>query len=114
MSIDKYFDYADDFEIKPDTWKYYNWNKYPSDIKRIWSSCNGAHIFSKRLYFFSPSYRIVYQIGSDPLRYQERGDDTHVYCLIDDSNKRCSFCVSEFLIILTKDMNKIELPKKYR
>ena len=29
MSIDKHFDYADDFEIKPDTWNRYNWDKYP-------------------------------------------------------------------------------------
>ena len=111
MSIDKHFDYADDFEIKPDTWNRYNWDKYPSDIKRIWSSCNGAHIFSKRLYFFSPSYRIVYQIGSDPLRYRERDDDTHVYCLIDDNNKRYSLYVSDRLLGRIKNMNKIELPK---
>ena len=113
MSIDKHFDYADDFEIKPDTWNRYNWDKYPSDIKRIWSSCNGAHIFSKRLYFFSPSYRIVYQIGSDPLRYQLKGNSKR-YCLIDDNNKRYSFGVNDFLFILTENMNKIELPKLYR
>ncbi|KAK8835152.1 hypothetical protein M9Y10_013396 [Tritrichomonas musculus] len=112
MSTDKHFDYADDFEIKPDTWNRYNWDKYPSDIKRIWSSCDGAHIFSKRLYFFSPSYRIVYQIGSDPLRYQERGDDTHVYCLIDNNNKRYSLYVNDRLLGRIKNMNKIELPKK--
>lgn len=112
--MSEYYKYESDFENKEDTWKLYSWDKYPSDIKRIISTCDGSHTFYKRLYFFSESQRIVYQIGSDPLKFQERGDGTHVYCLIDDYNKRYSFFVSDFLIAITSNMSKIELPKKYR
>lgn len=88
-------------------------DQYPSDIKRIWSTCRGSHMFRKRFYFFSENYGKVYKFGSDPMSYHER-NDTHGYCLVDDMNKRCSFCFNDYLIKCTSNMNKIELPKKYR
>ena len=111
--MSEYFKYYEYFEIKPETYQYINLDKYPNDIKRIWSTCDGSHTFRKRLYFFSESRREVYKLSSDPMRYQER-NGTHVYCLIDDMNKRCSFCVNDYLITKTSNMSKIELPKMYR
>ena len=109
--MSEYFKYYNDFECKSE---FITTDKYPSDIKRIISTCDGSHTFHKRFYFFSESQRKVYKLCSDPLSYHVRGEDTHVYCLVDDMNKRCSFCVSDFLIAITSNMSKIELPKKYR
>ena len=110
----EYFKYYNDFGFTPTSYHMLTPDRYPSDIKRIWSTCDGAHVFSKRFYFFSESHRKVYKLCSDPLSYHVRGEDTHVYCLVDNMNKRCSFCVNDGLIVYTSGMNKIELPKKYR
>ena len=101
-----YFIYADDFDVKPISYQFIHKDKYPSDIKRIISK--GTHNYHKRIYFFSPSKREVYKPGSEPLRYQETGN-SHVYCLIDDMNKRCKLYVNDKLIEKTKNMNKIIL-----
>ena len=102
------FLYAANFEVKEESWRRINWDRYPNDIKRIWTTCDGRHMFSKRFYFFSPSHRQVYQLGSDPLRYQEKGNSKR-YCLIDDMNKRYSLYVNDRLVERTKDMSKIVL-----
>ena len=102
------FLYADDFEVREESWRRINWDRYPNDIKRIWTTCDGSHRFRGRFYFFSPSQRQVYKLGSDPLRYQVRGN-SHVYCLIDDMNKRYGLCVNDRFIERTKDMRKIVL-----
>ena len=112
--MSEYFKYYDDFECKPESYQFITSDKYPSDIKRIMFTCDGTHRFSKRIYFFSESNRQVYQSGYGSLSYHERGEDTHIYCLVDDMNKRCSFCVNDYLIKFIKNMRKIELPKKYR
>ena len=106
----EYFKYYNDFECKSE---FITPDKYPNDIKQIWSTCDGAHMFRKRFYFFSESYGKVYKLGSDPMSYHER-NGSHVYCLVDDMNKRCCFCVNDYLIKCTSNMTKIELPKKYR
>ena len=112
--MSEYFKYYNDFECKPESYQFFTPDKYPSDIKRIWSTCSGTHMFCKRIYFFSESHRKVYKLCSDPMSYHERGEDIHIYCLVDDMNKRCSFCVNDNLIKCTSSMNKIELPKNYR
>ena len=105
-----YYIHHDDFNLSASVQMT---DQYPSDIKRIWSTCGGSHMFRKRFYFFSESYGKVYKLGSDPMSYHER-NGSHVYCLVDDMNKRCCFCVNDYLIKCTSDMPKIELPKKYR
>ena len=112
--MSEYFKYYDDFGFKPESYQMITPDRYPSDIKRIWSTCDGTHMFRKRIYFFSPSQRKVYKTIYGPLSYHIRNEDTHVYCLVDDMNKRCSFCVNDNLVKYTSNMTKIELPKKYR
>ena len=109
-----YFKYHDDFRFKTESYHFITPDRYPRDIKRIWSTCDGTHMFSRRIYFFSPSQQIVYKSCYGPLSYHNRNEDTRVYCLVDDMNKRCSFCVYDNLIKCISNMTKIELPKKYR
>ena len=108
--MSEYFKYYDDFGFKPESYHFVTPDRYPNDIKRIMSS--GNHTFHKRVYFFSPSHRIVYKSCYGPLNYQVRWN-SHVYGLIDDMNKRCSFCVNDRLIDRTSDMSKIELKSKW-
>ena len=105
-----YYKYESDFEL-PESCKIKN--KYPSDIKRIISICDGSHTFHKRFYFFSASQRQVYKLNSNPLKYQTIGNSLK-YTLVDDMNKRCSFSVSDFLIALTANQSRVALPKKYK
>ena len=108
--MSEYFMYYDDFGFKPESYHFITPDRYPNDIKRIWSTCDGTHTFHKRVYFFSPSQRKVYKLSCGPLNYQVRWN-SHVYCLVDDMNKRYSLCVNDRLIDRTSNMTKIELMK---
>ena len=106
--MSEYIKYYNDFGFKSESYHFITPDRYPNDIKRIVSS--GNHTFHKRVYFFSPSQRKVYKLGYGPLNYQVRWN-SHVHCLVDDINKRCSLCVNDRLIDRTSNLTKIELMK---
>ena len=108
--MSEYFKYYDDFRFKPESYHFITPDRYPNDIKRIVSTCDGTDMFRKQVYFFSPSQRKVYKLGCGPLSYQVRCN-SHVYCLVNDMNERYSQYVNDQLIALTSNMTKIELMK---
>ena len=55
--MSEYFKYYDDFGFKPESYHFITPDRYPNDIKRIWSTCDETHMFRKRVYFFSPSHK---------------------------------------------------------
>ena len=107
--MSEYFIHYDDFDFIPQSYHQFTPDKYPNDIKRIISY--NQHTFHKRIYFFSPSQRIIYKVCCGPLSYHV-SYHSRVYCLIDDMNKRVSLCINDLFIVRTSDMKKIELKNK--
>ena len=84
----------------------------PSDIKRIVSY--GKHTFHKRPYFFSPSMRQVYRYTPtdklvERLTGYECGNSIR-FSLVPDTTKRTSITVNDWMLTITGDMGKIDLP----
>ena len=104
------YSFTDDFECSDDSYQLITPEKYPGDIKRIVSSCDGCHTLCKGFYFINVIFRTVYILPIYPLCYKIKGN-SKIYCLIDDNDKRYGLCVNDKLVDRIKDMNKIELSK---
>lgn len=88
----KHYKYENDFDLPTNT---HMLDKYPSGIKRIISQ--NQHTFHKRFYFFNESHWEVYNLGSDPMRYQVKWN-SHVYCIFDNMNKWDALYVNDRLM----------------